>query len=257
MKSLLALLLALLLAAPAAAAPGLWVVRDADTEITIFGTMHALPAGEAWLVAPLTTRLDAADTLVMEIVLPGATIRVVDGAGQVTFGGEVYSGDDLVFGPLKAVESVTEQIGTEAPRVRFSFLPATFEGLSQLTDPAAQGSEVSLWFGAVSPETGLLIGTPELLFLGELDEAVVDYGTAVVVTLDVASAWERLFEAQEGTRLNNAFQQSLYPGDLGFAFVTEIQRQEPWGYDAPRPSVVADVSTPSSGGGGDVTGFSL
>ncbi len=70
MKSLLALLLALLLAAPAAAAPGLWVVRDADTEITIFGTMHALPAGEAWLVAPLTTRLDAADTLVMEIVLP-------------------------------------------------------------------------------------------------------------------------------------------------------------------------------------------
>ena len=78
-KRLLALVFGLLLAvpamlvlpaAPAGAAPGLWVVRDGDTEITIFGTMHALPANETWLVAPLTTRLDAADTLVMEIVLP-------------------------------------------------------------------------------------------------------------------------------------------------------------------------------------------
>lgn len=213
---------------------------------------------------PLSVALDAAlrgaaptVCCLMEIVLPEATIRVVDGAGEVAFDGATYSGEDPVFGPLKAVESVTEQVGTEAPRVRFSFLPKTFEGLSQLTDPAAQGAEVSVWFGAVSPETGLLIGTPELLFLGELDEAVVDYGDAIVVTLDVASAWERLFDAQEGTRLNNAFQQSLYPGDLGFAFVTEIQRQEPWGYDAPRPSVVADVSTPSSGGGGNVVDFAL
>ncbi len=69
-KRLLALWLALLLAVPAVAAPGLWVVRDGDTEITIFGTMHALPANEPWLAAPLTTRFDAADTLVMEIVLP-------------------------------------------------------------------------------------------------------------------------------------------------------------------------------------------
>ena len=69
-KRLVWLLIALLLAVPAAAAPGLWVVRDADTQITIFGTMHALPAGEAWLAPPLTTRLDAADSLVMEIVLP-------------------------------------------------------------------------------------------------------------------------------------------------------------------------------------------
>ena len=37
-----ALLLALS-AAPAAALPGVWVVRDADTEITLFGTIHALP----------------------------------------------------------------------------------------------------------------------------------------------------------------------------------------------------------------------
>jgi hypothetical protein len=84
-KSLLTLFLGLALAVPAAAAPGLWVVRDADTEISIFGTMHALPGNSSGLPAvnsgglppgapdlppPVTKRLAAADTLVLETVLP-------------------------------------------------------------------------------------------------------------------------------------------------------------------------------------------
>lgn len=69
MRPLLALLL-LLLAAPVAAAPGAWVIRDADTEITLFGTVHALPRDTQWLGPAVATRLDAADTLVLEVVLP-------------------------------------------------------------------------------------------------------------------------------------------------------------------------------------------
>lgn len=67
---LLALLLAIWLAVPAVAAPGLWVVRDADTEISIFGTVHALPRDEPALPALVNARLAAADTLVLETVLP-------------------------------------------------------------------------------------------------------------------------------------------------------------------------------------------
>jgi uncharacterized protein YbaP (TraB family) len=63
-------LLALLLAAPALAAPAMWVVRDADTEITLFGTVHALPKDDPWLGAPIKARLDAADTLVLETLIP-------------------------------------------------------------------------------------------------------------------------------------------------------------------------------------------
>ncbi|HEY9218651.1 MAG TPA: TraB/GumN family protein, partial [Phenylobacterium sp.] len=36
------------LAGPAAAAPAMWVVRDADSEIFLFGTMHALKPGLDW-----------------------------------------------------------------------------------------------------------------------------------------------------------------------------------------------------------------
>jgi uncharacterized protein YbaP (TraB family) len=35
-------------AGAAQAAPALWVVRDADSEIYLFGTLHALPPGMAW-----------------------------------------------------------------------------------------------------------------------------------------------------------------------------------------------------------------
>lgn len=62
--------LLLVLASPAAAAPAAWVVRDADTEITLFGTVHALPEGTQWLAPAIAARLDGADTLVLEVVLP-------------------------------------------------------------------------------------------------------------------------------------------------------------------------------------------
>lgn len=61
---------ALWLAVPAAAVPAMWVVRDADTEITLFGTVHALPKDDPWLVPAIAARLDAADTLVLETIIP-------------------------------------------------------------------------------------------------------------------------------------------------------------------------------------------
>jgi uncharacterized protein YbaP (TraB family) len=63
-------LLALLIAAPALAAPGMWVVRDNDTEITLFGTIHALPKGTLVLGPAAKARFDAADTLVLEAIIP-------------------------------------------------------------------------------------------------------------------------------------------------------------------------------------------
>lgn len=67
----------LALAGPAFAAPGYWVVRDADTEITVFGTIHALPRGTDWFGPALMARLDAADTLVLEAIVPEDTAALM------------------------------------------------------------------------------------------------------------------------------------------------------------------------------------
>ncbi|HET6806416.1 MAG TPA: TraB/GumN family protein [Frateuria sp.] len=63
---LLALLLELL-ATPAAAHPALWVVRDTDTTIYLFGTVHLLPHDTAWHFPALDRALDDSQVLYLEI----------------------------------------------------------------------------------------------------------------------------------------------------------------------------------------------
>lgn len=55
---------------PARADPPVWVVRDADTEMVLFGSIHALPPGIEWRTARLDAALDAADLVAFEILTP-------------------------------------------------------------------------------------------------------------------------------------------------------------------------------------------
>lgn len=55
------------IAAPAALAPALWVARDADTTIWLFGTVHQLRAGTPWLTGPVATAFADSDALTLEI----------------------------------------------------------------------------------------------------------------------------------------------------------------------------------------------
>lgn len=54
----------------APATPALWVIRDADTTIHLFGTIHALPRGLPWFRRHVVDALDAADQLVLEALVP-------------------------------------------------------------------------------------------------------------------------------------------------------------------------------------------
>lgn len=50
--------------------PALWVVRDADTTVYLFGTVHALKPGIHWFDDGVATAFDASDELVLELVVP-------------------------------------------------------------------------------------------------------------------------------------------------------------------------------------------
>jgi uncharacterized protein YbaP (TraB family) len=63
----LAGLLALGLAAQAAAEPPIWVVRDKDSEIVLFGSVHVLPKGLEWRPPALVKALSEADDLWFEL----------------------------------------------------------------------------------------------------------------------------------------------------------------------------------------------
>src|SRR5690242_2482787 len=57
----------LVVAAPAHAHPALWAVKDADTTIYLFGTVHLLPHDTDWHFPALDKALHDSDTLYVEI----------------------------------------------------------------------------------------------------------------------------------------------------------------------------------------------
>ncbi len=68
----------------AQAAPAMWRVHDADTEVILFGTIHELPPSAQWQSPRIIDAFDAADSLVVEVDIPEdpfAVARVVEAMG--------------------------------------------------------------------------------------------------------------------------------------------------------------------------------
>lgn len=53
-----------------ASAPALWVVKDADTTIYLFGTFHALDQNQSWFTTSIRAAFNASDELVLETLVP-------------------------------------------------------------------------------------------------------------------------------------------------------------------------------------------
>ncbi len=65
--------------APAATAtkdadPALWVVKDADTTIYLFGTVHVLKPGLSWFDEAVKAAFDKSDTVALEMIMPDPAV---------------------------------------------------------------------------------------------------------------------------------------------------------------------------------------
>ena len=122
----------------------------------------------------LITALEgAAPTLVhlVTVTLSGATVRWMDtgGSGFVVWGANTYSAEDATYGALGAIGAIEDGADGQATVCDLTIL-CDGTAMALWIDPAEQGSLVTVHVGAVTPSTGLLIGEPELLFRGELDQ---------------------------------------------------------------------------------------
>jgi uncharacterized protein YbaP (TraB family) len=153
-------------AAQAADAPAMFVVRDADTTVYIFGTFHALDGRSQWFNPQVRDAFEQSGELVLETLVPErpqpgqiatplrapsvipsasflATTRLAINAGKAQ-GMQVGNGADMVLRrvaeaegkPVEGLETLQLQIDM------FSRLPAT--PAVQRTQPSATGSMDSL-----------------------------------------------------------------------------------------------------------------
>ncbi len=190
----LCLLFAVSVHGPGRAAPAAWVVRDADTQITLFGTIHALPAGTDWLAPAVAARLDAADTLVVEAVIPDDPAVL---APMVTRLGTATAGKPLAARLPRAsrerlrrlvAETGVPMATLDGMKTWLAAITLADASLAKAGISAANGVEPALLArarAAAKPIIGLETAAEQLGFLDGLPE--VDQRIMLAATIDDAA----------------------------------------------------------------------
>jgi hypothetical protein len=169
----------------------------------------------------------------MKMELPTATITYSDG-GFFSFAGDDYTSSDAVFGTIGSLEPISESVGGTLPAFQMTFLPNSSAAAADISQPGFQNSRVRFWLGEFNPATGLIIGTPDLLFDGQVDRPVLVLGRGKrVLEIDIVTRVERLFLRDEGNSLTPSFHKSIWPGELGHDNAIDLELPLAWGVASP------------------------
>ena len=160
--------------------PALWVVKDDDTTIYLFGSVHVLKPGLGWFDEAVKDAFDKSDQLMLEMVMPedqGEVAKVMMPLAMDTTGKTIPS--RLNAEELKAYQAALTSLGLPAnafdnfepwfPAMTLSVLPLTKLGY----DPQ-QGAEMKLTAAAKAagkPIAGLETFEEQLGFFDALPEA--------------------------------------------------------------------------------------
>jgi hypothetical protein len=174
--------------------PALWVVKDEDTTIYLFGTVHVLKPGLSWFDEAVKDAFDKSDEMMLEIVMPedqNAVARTMMPLAMDQSGKTIPS--RLTADQLKAYQAAIVSVGLPAnafdnfepwfPAMTLSVLPLTKLGY----DPE-QGAEKLLTKFAkadAKPVSGLETLEEQLGFFDQLpDVQQVAFLNTVVRDMD-------------------------------------------------------------------------
>lgn len=145
--------------------------------------------------------------------------------GDLSFGGDTYLG----VGKFGEVSSAGEpsDLSRSTLSLTLSNIPGDMGALIFGKDH--QGRRATLYLGYLDPDTRQLVADPAIVYRGRMDNGRIKQGKTFTVTVNIESrfaAWDKPLIR----RYNDAYQQSVYPGDKGFEFVEQAaERQVVWG----------------------------
>lgn len=177
-------------------------------------------------VAPVTASL-------VRIDLPGDPLCLTDGGFAVHDAGEgegpeTYFGRHPVYGTLGTLPAIKDGAAEQTTRVEIQILPPSDVAVAALASPSLQGVRVQWWEAVIDRASGGLVGEPLLKFDGELDKPRFRVGDSWALTLECGTQAERMLEPNADWRLNNAFHQRIWPGELGLIHVDGVTRKVEW-----------------------------
>ena len=159
--------------------PALWVVKDKDTIIYLFGTIHVLKPGLTWFDEAVKTAFDRSQELKLELVMPdpAAMASLVQATGTAAPGTPPL-GERLPAGKQAAFRRAVTDLGLPADALdRYKpWLAATqlsIAPLSKLGYDSANGPETVLTEAAKAahkPVTGLETAEQQLGYFSGLSD---------------------------------------------------------------------------------------
>lgn len=205
--SLSALLLAACLPVGASAEPPVWVIRDADSEIVIFGSMHILPAGVDWRPEALDAALAKADDLWFELPMDAASQAEVGRAAQAK--GYLSAGQTLtdLLGPEDGarLRKVADQLGLPMAVLQYlrpwlaevSLANAMFmkssasrqEGVEAVVERIAPASATRRAFETPEQQISILADTPQADQIASLRQTLDELEQGPDAYDDLVRAW--------------------------------------------------------------------
>lgn len=181
------------------------------------------------------------------VELPGYTIRWMLETGFVNFDGQIYRKLDPLFGTLDEIGEIKDGVDDDSSPVELTISPPDLASLEDLAGADAQGGKVQIHLGAISEETGLLVGTPYRLHVGFLDRPVWSPGDHTLA-YDVLTAEALALEPNEEQRQSDAFHQYVWPGERGYEYQTDGTKIVYWRDDDPNNAIGYRSSRKKKGG---------
>lgn len=178
------------------------------------------------LVAHSTDQVRLVNLVELELDDPTGTLRLTDAPIDLEHDGETYTRAGHLLNVGDVEETAALLINTLA--VTLSGVDQAFTAL--LLSEAYIDRTLRVHRGILhTNRQGVSYVYP--IFEGRINKPAIaedPEGGTCTVALEASSAWVD-FERSPGRRTNHDQQQQHFPGDLGFAFASEIFRDLPWG----------------------------
>jgi len=164
--------------------------------------------------------------LIAHFDFPNEPVRAWSGIGTLTWDGHDWIG----VGTLGEVAAIEETLEVRATGGEFRLSGVPSDLLLEVSQTPLQNRPVKLWLSFMQEDWLGLAADPVLIFQGRMDTLeITDGGSTATIVLRAENRLRDL-ERERIRRYTTEDQASEYAGDLGFAYVPELQEFEiHWG----------------------------
>lgn len=148
-------------------------------------------------------------------------VRVHSAIGDIIHNGETYTG----VGEFAGINTINESQLLQPERVTVELAGFPTPPGVNLDDIDYKNKRATLTMLLFNKDTQQRVGNPLPLFAGEADVLTVSYGRKTTLSLTISN---ELVSWKEGSNRiwSHTTQQAMYPGDLGFQYLTELEEKE-------------------------------